>query len=681
MSFPANRLAAETSPYLLQHAHNPVDWYPWGPEALERAKAEDKPIFLSIGYSACHWCHVMERESFEDADVAARMNELFINVKVDREERPDLDEIYMKAVMRLTGSGGWPMSVFLTPDLEPFYGGTYFPPRSLHGRPGFADVLFSLSRAWERDRDGVISQAARLTKEISEEGRFDGRAPLDPAVLDASLDALRGNYDGTWGGFGQAPKFPHAMDIALSLRHHLRTGAPDALVMATHTLTRMVDGGIYDQLGGGFHRYSTDERWLIPHFEKMLYDNALLVPVLLEAHLVSGEEHFARAARETCDWVLREMVTAEGAFASTQDADSEGEEGKFFAWTPRELERVLGAQRGRRAAEWFGVTDDGNFEHGTSALWHPEPRADVAQRLRVPLEELTAEMEVARQQLFEAREARVHPGWDDKVLTAWNGLAISALCKAYQTLEDARYLEAASRAACFLLEAMRRPDGRLFATSRAGKAQHEGCLDDYVFLIAGLIDLYESDFDQDWLRHARELCEVVERDFRDEEHDGYFTTGVQHERLIARLKNPHDGALPSGNGVHALNLLRLAELLGAGELAQRAQRLICSLGKLMGRYPGAFSQMLMAVDWLATGPREVVVAGELGDPETEGFLRALRGTFAPARVVALADSRADTDMMPILEGRAGEPRAFVCRNYACQEPTTSPEALRSALRD
>jgi uncharacterized protein YyaL (SSP411 family) len=681
MSFPANRLASETSPYLLQHAHNPVDWYPWGPEALERAKAEDKPIFLSIGYSACHWCHVMERESFENADVAARMNELFINVKVDREERPDLDEIYMKAVMRLTGSGGWPMSVFLTPDLEPFYGGTYFPPRSSHGRPGFADVLFSLSRAWERDREGVTSQAARLTKEIGEEGRFDGRAPLDPAVLDASLDALRGNYDGTWGGFGQAPKFPHAMDIALCLRHHRRTGAPDALVMATHTLTRMVDGGIYDQLGGGFHRYSTDERWLIPHFEKMLYDNALLVPVLLEAHLVSGEAQFARAARETCDWVLREMITAEGAFASTQDADSEGEEGKFFAWTPKELERVLGRERGRRAAEWFGVTDDGNFEHGTSALWHPEPRGEVAARLRVPLSELESEMESAQQELFEARERRVHPGWDDKVLTAWNGLAISALCKASQVLEDERYLQAAARAARFLLGTMRRPDGRLYATSRGGRAQHEGCLDDYVFLIAGLIDLYESDFDQDWLRVARELCEIVERDFRDEEHDGYFTTGVQHERLIARLKNPHDGALPSGNGVHALNLLRLAELLGAGDLAQRAERLICSLGKLMGRYPGAFSQMLMAVDWLATGPRELVIAGELGEPATEAFLRTIRQTFAPARVVALANSSADTDLMPLLEGRAGPSRAFVCRNYACQEPTTDPEALLAELRD
>jgi uncharacterized protein YyaL (SSP411 family) len=677
----SNRLSSETSPYLLQHANNPVDWYPWGVEAIERARAEQKPIFLSIGYSACHWCHVMEHESFENPEIAAQMNEHFINIKVDREERPDLDEIYMSAVMRLTGSGGWPMSVFLTPDLEPFYGGTYFPPRGRHGLPGFGDLLLSMSRAWDKDRDSVTSQAARLTKKIVDDSNVDGRSTLDPSVLDRSLESLRANYDSEWGGFGQAPKFPHSIDLRLLLRHHDRTQAPDALSMVTYSLHRMADGGMYDQLGGGFHRYSTDEKWLIPHFEKMLYDNALLIPVYLEAHLRTGEARFANIARQSCDWILREMVTAEGAFASTQDADSEGEEGKFFAWTPAELEAVLGAKLGSQAAEWFDVTDDGNFEHGTSALWRPQSAAEVAASLRVGEQELIESMEQARVLLLEAREKRVHPGTDDKVLTAWNGLAISALAHSYQVLQDERYLDAARSAARFILGSMRREDGRLYATYRAGRAQHEGCLDDYVFLIAGLIDLYESDFAPQWLHEALALTEIVEEGFRDDENDGYFTTGARHEKLIARLKNPQDGALPSGNGVHALNLLRLAELLGRSELAQRAERQICSLGKLASRFPGAFSQLLLAVDWLATGAREVVITGELDDPSTRKLLATVRQTYAPARVVALIDGRAEPDFMPLLQDRpVGESSiAYVCRNYACQEPVSEASDLRAAL--
>jgi hypothetical protein len=676
-----NRLKGETSPYLLQHAENPVDWYPWGAEAIERSRAEQKTIFLSIGYSACHWCHVMEHESFENEEIAACMNEDFVNIKVDREERPDLDEIYMKAVMRLTGAGGWPMSVFLTPELEPFYGGTYFPPRSAYGRPGFREVLQSLAQAWQVDRGKVTSQANRLAKEIAAEGRFDGRSALDPTILDRSLDALRESYDPTWGGFGGAPKFPHAMDLRLLLRHHDRSGAPDALAMVTHTLQRMADGGIYDQLGGGFHRYSTDAEWLIPHFEKMLYDNALVVPVYLEAFLHTGEERFATIARESCDWILREMIADGGGFASTQDADSEGEEGKFFSWTPAELQGVLGRKLGAQAAEWFGVCEEGNFEHGTSALWRPRPDMEIAAGLGLDLGALTASMAEARKALFLARKERVHPGRDDKVLCAWNGLAISLLAQGYQVLQEARYLDAARTAAQFVLENMRSEDGRLFATHRAGKSQHAGCLDDYVFLIAGLIDLYESDFDAGWLHRALELVEVVEEDFLDAQHDGYFTTGAHHEALIARLKNPHDGALPSGNGVHALNLLRLAELLGNRELAQRAESLIQSLGKLVGPHPLAFSQLLLAVDWLATGPREVVISGELEDPSTQALLAAVRQTWSPARVVALADSRAETEFLPLLQNRpATEPAmAYVCRNYACKDPVSSPAELRAAL--
>jgi len=677
-----NRLAQETSPYLLQHAHNPVDWYPWGPEALERAKAEQKPIFLSIGYSACHWCHVMEHESFESEHMAGLMNELFVNIKVDREERPDLDEIYMKAVMAMTGSGGWPMSVFLTPDLEPFFGGTYFPPFGTAGRPGFADVLTSLAKAWEQDHGKVANQAKRMTDHIRKETTADTRGEVDPSVLDRSLQMLRESFDPLWGGFGNAPKFPHAMDIRIALRHHLRTGDPFALEMATFTLDKMASGGIYDQLGGGFHRYSTDEEWLIPHFEKMLYDNALLVPAYVEAFLVTGNEDYVRIARECLEWVLREMTTPEGGFASAQDADSEGEEGKFFAWLPDEIDQVLGKQRGTRARDWYGVTDEGNFEHGTSALWRPETAETLAQRHKLSVEELEAEMAEARRELFEARKARVAPGTDDKVLASWNGLMISAFALAGQVLGDERFLDAARKAGRYVLEHMRQPDGRLFATARQGRAHINACLDDYVFMIQGLIDLYESDFDAGWLREAQALNKVLSERFKDTLNGGYFTTGDGHEVLIARLKNPHDGALPAGNGVQALNLLRLAELVGDGSLAREAQKTILSQGELVTRYPAVFSQLLAAVDFLAAGPREIVIAGEPGSPAREALLATVRSTFLPQRVVAATGPQADADLMPLLaekDAPAGEARAFVCRNYACQAPVDSAEALAEEL--
>jgi len=678
----SNRLANETSPYLLQHAHNPVNWYPWGEEALERARREEKPIFLSIGYSACHWCHVMERESFEDEALAARMNESFVNIKVDREERPDLDEIYMKAVQAMTGQGGWPMSVFLTPSLEPFFGGTYFPPHSMHGRPGFADVLRGLAQAWERDRDNVLNQGRRLAASIAAEGRVKANAELDVAVLDASFSALQQNYDAEWGGFGSAPKFPHAMDVRILLRHWKRTGNTLALEMVTNTLDRMARGGVYDQLGGGFHRYSTDEKWLIPHFEKMLYDNALLVPAYLEGYLATGNQRWADTARDCCEWMLREMMTPTGGLASTQDADSEGEEGKFFAWTQDELNEVLGPKLGHQAGAWYGVTDEGNFEHGTSALWRNAPPEEVARELRVDAGELETAMRDARAKLFEARKRRVAPGTDDKVLAAWNGLAISALAQTSQVLDDARFLDAARAAATYVLGDMRQPDGRLFATARDGRAHLNAYFDDYAFLIQGLIDLYETDFDETWLREAIALEKIAAEQFEDPESGGFFTTGKDHEQLIARLKNPHDGALPSGNGVHALNLLRLAELTGQGVLAQRAERTITSLGGLVKQYPHAFSQLLQAVDTLHEGSREIVVAGEPGTPAVEQMLAAIRGTYLPQRVVALAHSGADEGLVPLLEAKDTGPngaRAYLCRNYACQEPADDVATLKAQL--
>jgi uncharacterized protein YyaL (SSP411 family) len=676
-----NRLGRETSPYLLQHAHNPVDWYPWGSEALARAKAEDKPIFLSVGYSACHWCHVMERESFEDDGIARVMNEGFVNIKVDREERPDIDEIYMKAVQAMSGSGGWPMSVFLTPDLEPFFGGTYFPPRGAYGRPGFADVLNGLARAWREDRASVVNRGQRMAAHIAEEGRFDATAEISADVLDRSLAALEERFDPVWGGFGDAPKFPHALDLRILLRHWKRTRRDSALRAATTTLARMAEGGIHDQLGGGFHRYSTDERWLIPHFEKMLYDNALLVPAYLEAFLATHDARFADVARDSCEWALREMRLGSGGFASSQDADSEGEEGKFFAWTPSELGAVLGARHGAWAAAWFGVTEEGNFEHGRSALWRHDVPVDIAQRLGVDVRELEQAMAAARRTLFDAREKRTHPARDDKVLAAWNGLMISALAQAHQVLDEPRYLAAACDAARFVLGAMRQPDGRLFATARDARAHIEACLDDYAFTIQGLIDLYESDFDELWIREALALDAILAERFADDAAGGYFTTGRDHEKLIARLKNPHDGALPSGNGVHALNLLRLSELTGRGALAKRAERTILSVGAMANRYPAAFSQMLLAIDFLQVGPREIVIAGEPSSAGVREMLAEVRGQFLPQRVVALAGPERDAALIPLIEGRdtGSNARAYVCRNYACGLPADSARALAEQL--
>jgi uncharacterized protein YyaL (SSP411 family) len=598
----------------------------------------------------------------------------------------------MKAVQAMTGQGGWPMSVFLTPDLEPFYGGTYFPPRGMYGRPGFAELLTALAKAWREDRERLVQRAAVLTKHIGEEAALQAGAPIDPGVLDQSLAALQQGFDPRCGGFGDAPKFPHAIDLRLALRHWKRTGEETALRVATISLDRMAAGGIHDQLGGGFHRYSVDEQWLIPHFEKMLYDNALLVPAYLDAFLATGDARHAAVARDCCEWVLREMVTDEGGFASSQDADSEGQEGKFFAWTPRDLEQVLGAKLGAWAAAWWGVTVEGNFEHGTSALWRSEKPDEVARKLGVARKTLEEAMDKARSQLFAARELRVHPGKDDKVLVAWNGLMISALAQADQVLEEPRFRAAAQCAAQYILGSMRHKSGpqkgRLFATARNGHAHLAAYLDDHAFLIQGLIDLYETDFDARWIAAALELDTVLRDHFEDAERGGYYTTADDHEKLIARLKAPFDGALPSGNGVQALNLLRLAELTGRRDLAERAERTIRSHGALANSHPIAFSTLLLAVDWLAAGPREIVVAGDPDSTRTRELLRAIRGTFLPQRIVAMspAESRAGSTpadaLVPILAGKIPGPhgaRAWVCRNYTCGAPIDDEKALRAEL--
>jgi uncharacterized protein len=677
-----NRLIHETSPYLRQHAYNPVNWYPWGPEALETARREDKPIFLSIGYSACHWCHVMERECFEQAPIAELMNSLYVNIKVDREERPDLDEIYMKAVTALTGGGGWPMSVFLTPQLEPFFGATYLPPVRAYGRPSFPDVLIGLAEAYRDERDKVVAQAQQLAAAIAEEGQADTRAELPSDVLDASLAHFKQHFDAQWGGFGAPPKFPHAGDLRLCLRHFQRTGDAQCLQMATRSLDAMADGGMHDQLGGGFHRYSVDREWRVPHFEKMLYDNAQLIVAYLEAFTLTKHARYAEVARAACEWALREMLTPEGGFASAQDADSEGEEGRFFVWTPTQLAAVLGAEPARSVAAYFDVTATGNFEHGKSVLWTPRPGAAVAASLGITPEQLHATVAAAVPKLLAARELRVSPNTDDKVLTGWNGLMASALAQAHQVLGEPRYLHAATRCIDYLLGALRQPDGRLFGTAHAGRAHVNACFDDYAFVIQALCDLYESAFEERHLRSALELCALVESRFADAAHGGYFTTGTGHEPLIARLKSTHDGALPSGAAVHAHNLARLAALTGQRALRERAQAALTALGGMAQRYPHAFSHLLIALDFMREQPREIVLAGELGTANLEALLACVRGTFRPQRVVALARPGADTTLLPLLADKVAGPsgaRAYVCEDFQCLAPVDSAAELAPLL--
>ncbi|PYS97603.1 MAG: thioredoxin domain-containing protein [Acidobacteria bacterium] len=705
-----NRLARETSPYLRQHQHNPVDWYPWGEEALARSRAEDRPIFLSIGYSACHWCHVMERESFEDERVAALMNERFVSIKVDREERPDLDEIYMAATQLLTGQGGWPNSVFLTPDLKPFYAGTYFPPDSRHGRPGFSEVLTAVSDAYRQRKDEV----ARVSEEVSERIRsMSALAPsvqlLTPSILNRAFGELAGRFDPAEGGFGGAPKFPHGMDVSFLLRYHRRTGNPEALRMAVVSLEKMACGGIYDHLGGGFHRYATDARWLVPHFEKMLYDNALLVRAYLEgARALAAPAHdprpegaagagamgagagaqaaaafFAGVARETCDWVLREMTSPQGGFYSALDADSDGEEGKFYVWDPREIEAVLGKEEAAFFAGLYGVTRAGNFEGGRSIPHLEKPPAALAAGLGIGEGDLRLRLASARARLLAARERRVRPGRDEKVLADWNGLMIGALAFAARRLDEPRYAEAAARGARLVLDRMRR-DGRLLHSFMDGEARQPGFLTDYANLVMALLDLYEATFDPAWVREARPLADMMIELFRDERQGGFFFTARDHETLIARTREGNDGATPAGASVATLALPRLAELTGEERYREAAEETLRLYRDNIERFPSAFGMMLCALDQHLDRGRMVVLAGRRGDRALSPFLTALAGAGGPNTVVALADpeDREAPAAVPAIAGKVpvgGAVAAYVCEHGSCKAPVTSPDEMLRLL--
>jgi uncharacterized protein len=649
----ANRLAVATSPYLLQHAHNPVDWYEWGPEALERARAEDRPILLSVGYSACHWCHVMERESFEDAVTAQLMNDSFVSIKVDREERPDIDAVYMDAVQAMTGQGGWPMTVFLTPAGEPFYAGTYFPPADRHGLPGFPRLLTAIAEAWRTRRSELAGQGRQVAAAIARATAVGASSqPLTESLLTQAVQAYERAFDPQWGGFSPAPKFPQPMGIELLLRCHLR-GHLDALPMAVTTLDRMAAGGMYDQLGGGFHRYSTDQRWLVPHFEKMLYDNAQLALAYLHAWQVTQREPYRRVVRETLDYLLREMRDPAGAFWSAQDADSEGVEGRFFTWSYEEL-----TEHG--AAEALGAQPGGNWE-GANVLWMP----DGLDSGGAPAEVLNT--------LFELRERRVHPGTDDKVLAAWNGLAITAFAEAGRVLGEPRYVEAAARAGDFVLRSMRGPEGRLARSWRAGRTGAPGFSDDYAAMAAACLALWETTFEPRWIESALELGRDLVRLFGDE-RGGFFQSAADAGTPLARLKELFDNAVPAGNSMAADVLQRLALLTGDGDLEKAGVSALRAVRDLVERAPTAFGTALGALDLYLGPTRELAVVG--GEAERRPLLEVAWSRFRPRLVLAAGES--GSAPVALLEGRE-RPGAYVCERFACRLPVTTPDELAAQL--
>jgi uncharacterized protein YyaL (SSP411 family) len=652
-----NALAGETSPYLLQHQHNPVDWMPWGPQALARAHELDRPLLVSIGYSACHWCHVMERECFEDAQIAALMNERFVCVKVDREERPDVDAIYMEAVQAMTGRGGWPLNVFLTPEQVPFFAGTYFPPEQRHGMPSWPMVLTGVAQAWEGQREEIQQQSSAMLARLSGAAVLQ-RAEQPPGddALQEAVARLRSDYDTANGGWGSAPKFPAASSIEFLLRR----GEP---AMALRALRCMASGGINDQIGGGFARYSVDASWTVPHFEKMLYDNALLARAYLHGWQVSGDAILRRTCEETLDWVLREMTGPEGGFYSALDADSEGVEGKFYVWGMDELRAVLGGDEDV-ALRWLGATDDGNFE-GQNILESrgAEPEPQVRERIR--------------SKLLQARAARVRPGLDDKRLCAWNALTISALAEAGAVLEREDYLDAARRCAGFVLETMRDEQGRLLRTYNVGRAKLNAYLEDHAFLVEALITLYESTFQARWLHAACATADTMIERFADRDRGGFFQTSGDHERLVARRKDVDDHPIPSGSSSAALGLLRLAALTGQERYERHALDVLLLVAQIAPRHPQGFGHVLQALDFHLADIREVALVGD----DTRALARVVRGTFRPHVVLAGGDG-ADGHGVALLEGRTpvgGRPTAYVCERFSCQRPVTDPDDLRSLI--
>ena len=702
-----NQLANEKSPYLLQHAHNPVNWYPWGPEAFEKARRENKPIFLSIGYSTCHWCHVMERESFENEQTAELLNRDFVSIKVDREERPDIDRIYMTFVQATTGSGGWPMSVWLTPELGPFYGGTYFPPADRYGHPGFPGVLTQIAAAWRTQNEQIVESARdaveQLRKQVSVQPARTGWAEIDAATIDTGYFVFRRTFDSHLGGFGGAPKFPRPSVHSFLLRYHARTKSEDALEMVLKTLREMAKGGMHDQLGGGFHRYSVDERWFVPHFEKMLYDQGQLAITYLEAFQITHDRQYAAVPRRIFDYVLRDMTDAGGGFYSAEDADSAADasqpnvkgEGAFYIWSAEEIRSLVEAP----VCDWFfhrfGVLKGGNVSNdphaefaGRNILYQANEIEDTALHFERSVEEVRAGLEHAERTLLAARGRRPRPHLDDKVLTSWNGLMISALAMGGAVLEEPRYAEAARRAAEFLIAHMYDPrSGILLRRYRDGDAAIPGFLDDYALFTQALLDLYEAQFDRRHLDLAVRLTEKQRELFEDKEQGAFFSSGAEDSGLVLRVKEDYDGAEPSGNSVALMNLLRLSQMTNREDLRESAEHLLSAFAPRLAAAPVALPQMLAACEFRLDQPRQIILVGDRDAEDTRALLRTLHSRFVPHRIVLLLDSpeaRAALSMgiaaIGAMERIGGRASAYVCRNYTCQMPVNEAEDFAKLIQ-
>ena len=666
-----NKLIGETSPYLLQHAQNPVDWYPWGDEAFEKAKLEDKPVLVSIGYSACHWCHVMEHESFEDEATARIMNDNFVNIKVDMEERPDVDQIYMTFVQITTGRGGWPMNVFLTPDKKPFFGGTYFPPEQRYGMPSWQQILMSIAEAWRERREELTNSANEILGELRRAAIADvSTASITTDQLDAAYQSFVRSFDKTNGGFGGAPKFPPAMSLEFLLRYWNRTGDDAALEMVKFTARKMADGGIYDQLGGGFHRYAVDAIWLVPHFEKMLYDNAQLIRIYLHIYQITRDEFFKRVAVETLDYVRREMLDEAGGFYSSQDADSEGEEGKFFVWTPAEIEELLGAEDAQIFNFYYDVSAEGNFEAKNILHVSYTPEA-AARALKIDEEKLRRSLAKSREVLFAEREKRIKPFRDEKVLTAWNGLMLAAFAEAGAVLDNTEYLAIARKNADFVLDQLTR-DGRLLRTWKDGRAKLNAYIEDYANFADGLIELYQGSGDGRYLQEARRIADLMITEFWDEESGGFYFTSSDHEELIVRNKDFYDNATPSGNSAAADVLSRLSKFYGDDKYERFASTVLRIASPQIRRYPQGFGRALSAVEFHTARVKEIAVIGPKGNP----LERRIYEEYLPTAILAITDEASDHP--PVLQNKVpinGQPTAYLCEGFVCKRPVTEASDL------
>jgi len=683
-----NLLIHEKSPYLLQHASNPVNWYPWGDDAFQRAKKEDKPIFLSIGYATCHWCHVMAHESFEDQEVARVLNEHFVSIKVDREERPDIDQVYMSVCQALTGSGGWPLTIIMTPDGKPFFAATYIPKTARMGMKGIIDIFNRISDLWKNDRNRIVKASNDITEAIQEKSIVNtDTLAVGKDTLRKAYEELYSGFDAKWGGFGKAPKFPTPHNLTFLLRWAERSSNSNALEIVKKTLKSMRQGGLFDQIGFGFHRYSTDEKWLAPHFEKMIYDQALLSIAYIEAYLKTKDQFYAQVGREIFTYILRDMTSPEGGFYSAEDADSEGEEGKFYLWKKDEVINKLGEKTGELFCQYYGITKQGNFENKHNIPHITTGEIDFIKLKKIDIERFRLKIEEARRILFDARDKRIHPLKDDKILTAWNGLMIAALAKGYQALGEELYLDAARKAANFILRNLRKSDGMLLRRYRKGEAAYSGYLNDYAFFVWGLIELYEATFDVNYLDEALSLNDVMIDHFWDKEHGGLYFSGKANETLIIRTKEAYDGALPSGNSVAALNFLRLSRLTGNIKLEKMADQLIKTFSTQLAGFPIGFTQFLSAVDYMIGPAIEIVIAGDPVKGTTREMIETVRNNFLPNSVILFHNVNLDNKRIeavsPFIKDMGsidGKTTVYICEGYACGIPVTDIESLKLEIK-